>query len=140
MRVIKQGRLKSTVDSLMFFRDHYQELGEVKYIILYYAEREWSINNNYYYHQYIIVIGEKAQLWMSGLTWGYYGQGPYGLFDLMQMIDLTITYEQIVSLEWMSEYPIMLENVDQKLVSRPYNESARSFLYIERDRLPRQMF
>jgi len=77
---------------------------------------------------------------MSGLTWGYYGQGPYALFELTQMIDPTITYEQIISLEWMSEYPIMLENVDQKLVSRPYNESARSFLYIERDRLPRQMF
>ena len=69
MRIIKQGRLKSTEDSLMFFREHYQELGEVKYIILYYAEREWLINKEYY-HQYVIVIGENAQLWMSGLSWG----------------------------------------------------------------------
>ena len=56
------------------------------------------------------------------------------------MIDPTITYEQIVSLEWMAEYPIMFENVDNKLVLRPYNESASSLLRIERDRLPRQMF
>ena len=139
MRIIKQGRLKSTEDSLMFFRDHYQELGRIKYIILYFAEREWSIDKKYY-HQYVIVIGDTAQLWMSGLTWGYYGHGPYGLFELMQMIDPTITYEQIISLEWMAEYPIMLENVDQKLVSRPYNESARSLLSLERERLPRQMF
>ena len=139
MRVIKQGRLKSTEDSLMFFRDNYQELGEVKYIILYYAEREWSINKKYY-HQYVIVIGENAQLWLSALTWGYYGQGPYGLFELMQMMDPTITYEQIVSLEWMAEYAIMFENANNKLVLRPYNESARSLLRIERDRLPRQMF
>jgi len=77
---------------------------------------------------------------MSGLTWGYYGHGPYGLFELMQMIDPTITYEQIVSLEWMAKYPIMFENIDNKLVLRPYNESASSLLRIERDRLPRQMF
>ncbi len=139
MRVIKEGRLKSTRESLMFFKDHFRELGKVKYIILYYAEREWSINKKYY-HQYVIVIGERAQLWISGLTWGYYGQGPYGLFELMQMIDPTITYEQIVSLEWMAEYPIMFENVDNKLVLRPYNESASSLLYREGDRLPRQMF
>jgi len=139
VRVIKQGRLTSTEDSLIFFREHYQELGEVKYIILYYAEREWLINKKYY-HQYVIVIGENAQLWMSGLTWGYYGHGPYGLFELMQMIDPTITYEQIVSLEWMAENPVMFENVDNKLVLRPYSESASSLLRIERDRLPRQMF
>ncbi len=53
---------------------------------------------------------------------------------------MTITYEQIVSLEWMAENPIRFENVDNKLVLRPYNESARSFLYREQDRLPRQMF
>ena len=138
MQVIKQGRLKSTEDSLKFFREHYQELGRVKYIILYFSEREWSINKKYY-HQYVIVIGENAQLWMSGLTWGYYGQGPYGLFELMQMIDLTITYEQIVSLEWMANDLIMFENVDNKLVLRPYSESASSLLRIEKDRLPRQM-
>ena len=139
MRVIKEGRLKSTRDSLMFFKDHFRELGKVKYIILYYAEREWLINRKFY-HQYVIIIGEDAQLWMSGLTWGYYGQGPYGLFELMQIIDPTITYEQIVSLVWMAEYPIMFENVDNKLVLRPYNESVRSLLRIERDNLPRQMF
>ena len=139
MRVIKEGHLKSTEDSLMFFKSHSQELGRVKYIILYYAEREWLVNKKYY-HQYVIVIGENAQLWMSGLTWGYYGQGPHALFELMQMIDPTITYKQIASLEWMAEYPIMFENVDNKLVLRPYNESASSLLALEKDRLPRQMF
>ena len=139
MRVIKEGHLKSARESLMFFRDHYQELGKVKYIILYYAEREWLINKKYY-HQYVIVIGEKAQLWMSGLTWGYNGQGPYGLFELMKMIDPSITYEQIVSLQWMAKYPIMFENVNKKLVLRPYSEFAKSLLSVEKDRLPRQIF
>ena len=88
----------------------------------------------------LIVIGEKAELWMSGLTWGYNGEGPYGLFELMQMIDPSITYEQILSLQWMAEYPIMFENVEKKLVLKPYNESARLFLYVEKDRLPRQIF
>ncbi len=139
VQIIKEGRLKSKESSLMFFKDHYQELGKVKYIVLYYAEQEWLINPEFY-HQYFIVIGEKAQLWMSGLTWGYNGEGPYGLFELMQMIDPSITYEQIVSLQWMAEYPIMFENVEQKLILKPYNESAKSFLSVEKDRLPRQMF
>ena len=139
MQIIKEGRLKSTESSLIFFKDHYQELGKVKHIILYYAEREWSINPEFY-HQYVIVIGERTQLWMSGLTWGYNGEGPYGLFELIQIIDPSITYEQIVSLQWMAEYPIKFENVEQKLILKPYNESAKSFLSVEKARLPRQMF
>ena len=49
-------------------------------------------------------------------------------------------FEQIVSLEWMAENPIMFESIDNKEVLRPYNESARHLLYNERDKLPGKMF
>ncbi len=72
------------------------------------------------YRHFVIVIGEKAQLWMSGLSWGYLGEGPCGLFDVMQMVDPSITFEQIKDLEWPGTYPIMFENDEGKLILKLY--------------------
>ena len=88
------------------------------------------------YHQYVIIIGDYTQLWLSGLTWGYYGAGPSGLFELLEIIDPSITYEQIVELEWLAEYPIMLENLEGKLFVNPFNEVVYSHLCGEGNRLP----
>jgi len=72
-KIIKQKEGKDNARaSLEFFNRHFKELGKVKYIILYYAEKEWVLNHDLM-HQYVIIIGDNAQLWMSGLTWGYYG-------------------------------------------------------------------
>ena len=69
MRVIKEGSQKVTRESLEFFKEHFLELRGVKYVILYDAEREWAIcRSRELYHQYVIIVGETAQLWMSGLT------------------------------------------------------------------------
>jgi hypothetical protein len=114
MQIIKQGSLKSTRDALRFFKEHYDKVDKVKYIVLYFAEREWLLNPELY-HQYAIVIGENTQLWMSGLTWRYCGEGPYGLFEVMQMIDPSVTFEQIEELEWPGTYPILFENVEGRL-------------------------
>ena len=114
MQVYKEGPLKSTDESLRFFKKHLLKLGKIEYIVLYYAEREWLINRNLY-HQYVIVVGEEAQAWMSGFTWEYYGTGPYGLFELMKLIDSSIKYEEIVNLEWMAHEPIMFVFVDGNL-------------------------
>ena len=93
MRIIKEEDSSgSTRESLRFFQKHYHELGEVKYIVLYHAEKEWLINPALY-HQYCIVIGENVQLWMLGLTWGYYGEGPSGLHEVLQIIDPEFTYD-----------------------------------------------
>jgi len=135
MQIIKEKRLRSTSESLKFFKDNLSKLGEIKYLVLYYAEREWVLNHELY-HQYVIVIGEKCQLWMSGLAWGYYGTGPYGLFELMHKIDPSITYEQIESLEWMAEKPIMFENVKGKLELKQFDEVAKSIICGEANRLP----
>lgn len=135
MNIIKEGKLKAPENSLNFFREHYDELGELKYIVLYYAEKEWSINPEVY-HQYTILMNEKAQIWMSGFTWGYYGAGPRGLLELLQMIDPEITCEEVANLEWMAKDPIVFENVKGKLVLRSFNESICSLLSIENDRLP----
>ena len=135
MRIFKEGKLKSTYQSLAFFREHLKFIGQVRYIILYYAEREWSINPDLY-HQYVIIIGEKAQIWLSGLTWGYYGAGPSAFHDLMQTIDPDITYEQITSLEWLTDYPIMFENNNGKLALKAFNELARSMICAENNKLP----
>ena len=135
MRIIKEGSNGNTRDSLEFFKEHYHELGEVNYIVLYYAEKEWCINHDLF-HQYAIVIGEKAQLWMSGLTWGYYGAGPSALLEVMQMIDPAITYEDIVSLKWMAENPIIFERVSGNLIQCSFDEFVRSLLCFETDRLP----
>ena len=139
MRVYKEGPLKSTDESLTFFKGYLLILRKIKYIVLYYAEREWLINRELY-HQYVIVVGEEAQAWMSGFTWGYYGTGPYGLFELMQIIDSSITYEEIVSLEWMANEPIMFENVEGKLMLKEFNENARSIICIENNSLPWEFY
>ena len=129
MRIIKQGPGKSTKESLRFFKDHYLELGEIKYIILYYAEREWAIyRDREIYHQYVIIVGEKAQLWMSGLTWGYDGTGPYAFFTIMQLIDPNITYKDIAALEWMAEDPIVYEKMNGKLVLTHFDETAKNMI------------
>ena len=135
MQVIKQGRLKSTRKSLGFFKEHFEKLGKVRYIVLYSAERErrWNLE---LYSQYAIVIGENAQLWMSGLSWGYLGEGPYGLLDVMQMVDSSITFEQIEDLEWPGTYPIMFENIEGRLILKPITNSAASLLCMDDGRLP----
>jgi len=74
MLKIKGGKYQPTRASLEFFKKHYGKLGEIKFIVLYYAEREWSLNPELY-HQYVNIIGDKAQVWLSGLSWGYYGEG-----------------------------------------------------------------
>ena len=73
---------------------------------------------------------------MSGFTWGYYGEGPSGLLELMQMIDPAITYEDIVSLKWMAENPITFECVNGNLIQSSFDEFVSSLLCIESDRLP----
>ena len=135
MQVIKQGRLKSTRETLRFFKEHFEKLGKVRYIVLYSAEQD-RVWNKELYSQYVIVIGEGAQLWMSGLTWGYIGEGPYGLLDVMQMVDSSITFEQIEDLEWPGTYPIMFENVEGRLILKPITNSAASLLQLEVGRLP----
>ena len=127
MKIFKEGRSKSPQDSFKFFSEHFRELERVNFVVLYYAENEWQLNP-LSYHQYVIIIGEEAHIWISGLTWGYYGAGPSGLHDLLQMIDPTITYEQIADLEWMAKYPIMFENLSGKLVLSPFNQEVYSLL------------
>jgi len=134
MQIIKQGSLKSTRDALRFFKEHFDKVDKVKYIVLYFAEREWQLNPELY-HQYAIVIGENNQLWMSGLTWGYCGEGPYGLFEVMQMIDPSVTFEQIEDLEWPGMYPILFENVKGKLVLKPFNRSVAALICSKSGRL-----
>ena len=73
---------------------------------------------------------------MSGLTWGYFGEGPYGLFEVMGMIDSGITYEQIEDLEWPGTYPIMFENVEGRLILKPITNFAANLLRSEIGRLP----
>lgn len=135
MHIIKEGPLKSTAESLRFFKNHYLNLGNIKYVVFYYAEREWLVNRELF-HQYVIVVGEKAQLWMSGFAWGYYGTGPYGLFELMHLIDPNITYEQIVSLDWKTENPIMFENVKGKLEIKKFDGFAKSIICDRVNHLP----
>lgn len=135
MKILKEGKLKSPENSLKFFKEHLKELGKVNYVVLYYAEKEWAINSGLY-HQYVIIISDYTQLWLSGLTWGYYGAGPSGLLELFEIIDPSITYEQIVELEWLAENPIMFENLNNKLVVKPFNEVVHSHLCGEGNRLP----
>ena len=135
MQIIKQGQSESTRGALRFFKENFYKVDKVKYIVLYFAEREWQLNPELY-HQYAIVVGEKAQLWISGLTWGYSGAGPYALFEVMQLIDSSITYEEIQNLEWPETKPIMFENVEGKLVLKPLNKDVKSLISIENDRLP----
>jgi len=135
MQIIKQGQLKSTRDALRFFKEHFDKVDKVKYIVLYFAEREWQLNPELY-HQYAIVIGENTQFWMSGLTWGYCGEGPYGLFEVMQMIDPSVTFEQIENLEWLGTYPILFENVEGRLSLTQFTNSTASLLCLEGGRLP----
>ena len=139
MKIFTEDREISPRDSIQFFKEHYEELGKVHYVLLYYAEKEWAINPNLY-HQYVIIIGENTQIRLLGLTWGYYGSGPSGLHDLLQLIDPTITYEQITGLEWMAEYIIVFENLNGKLVLTPLNKVIQSYLSRDDPSLPRGMF
>ncbi len=127
MKVIKEDKDIGTDASIDFFKKHYKELGEIKYLILYYAEREWMINHDLY-HQYTMFIGENAQLWLSGITWGYYGEGPSGLHEIMSMIDPEITYEQIVDLEWMAKETMMFEIIEGKFILKPMSEAVKEIL------------
>ena len=82
--------------------------------------------NDWYW--FTIVIGENAQLWLYGLTWGYDGEGPYGLYKLMQKIDPKITYKQIKNLEKVPNSPIVYEYVKGELILIPYNNSVNSLV------------
>jgi len=137
MRIIKEGDGKSTEESVQFFKDHYGELGQIQYIILYYAEHEWAVARNpEIYHQFVIIVGEEAQLWMSGLTWGYDGTGPYGLFTVIQLIESDITYKDIIALEWLAEDPIVYKKMDGRLVLTHLDETAKSMICRENKYLP----
>ena len=138
MRILKEPR-ENTRKALKFFKKHYEEIGEIKYVILYYAEEEWAIYHVHeiIFHQFVIIIGKKAQIWLGGLTWGYYGHGPSVFLELMQLIDSSITYEEIAALEWAADYsPIMYEKVNGKLISKPFGEPAESMIRNEDNLLP----
>jgi len=92
--------------------------------------------NHDLYHHYVIVIGEDVQLWMSGLSWGYVGEGPCGLFEIMQKIDSSITFDKIKNLDWPGTCPILFENSDGRLMLQPFTNSAASLLCMENGRLP----
>jgi hypothetical protein len=137
IRIIKEGDMTSSRHSLQFFQDYSLELGEIHYIILYYAEREWeAARSPEIYHQYVVIVGEKAQLWMSSLTWGYCGTDPYTIFEIMQSIDPTITYEDITALEWMAEDPIVFEKVNGKLMVAQFDQNIKRILCNGKDSLP----
>lgn len=63
MQIIKPGWSESTRGALRFFKENFYMVDKVKYIVLYYAEREWLLNPELY-HQYAIIINEKAQLYI----------------------------------------------------------------------------
>jgi hypothetical protein len=139
MRIIKEGPGKSCYESVEFFKDHYAELGETKYVILYFAEHEWMVYEDpEIYHQFVIFIGEKAQMWLSGLTWGYYGTGPNCFYTVLHMLDSSITYDDIAGLEWMAEDPIVLEKQNGRFVSAPFDEKIKTMIRRDNRWLPWQ--
>ncbi len=82
-------------------------------------------------------MGGNVQLWMSSLTWGYYGAGPRALLSLMQVIDPTISYEDITDLEWGADnHPIMYEKIDGKLTWKPFNKTAKEIICNKNGRFP----
>ena len=82
------------------------------------------------------MVGEKVQLWMVGLTWGYYGEGPSGLHEILQVIDPEFAYDQVLSLSRTAEEPITLENVNGNLILRNFDEYVRSLLRRGNSHLP----
>ncbi len=64
----------------------------------------------------------------------------FGLFELMHLIDSNTTYEQIVSLEWMAEDPIVFENVKGKLEMKRFDESTKSIICGKVNGLPWEKF
>ena len=69
---------------------------------------------------------------MSGLTWGYDGEGPRGLFALMQSIDPNITYDDIIDLEWMAKDPIVYEKVNGRFMLTDFDELVESMIRINK--------
>ncbi len=65
---------------------------------------------------------------MVGVTWGYYGEGPSGLHEVLQTIDPEFTYKQVRSLDRTAKEPITLENVNGRLILRTFDESVSSLL------------
>ena len=138
VRIIKEGKGRDCYTSIDFFKKHYHELGKITHVVFYYAEHEWAIyrKNPDMYHQFTIFIGEKAQLWTSGFTWGYCGAGPGALHDVLLLIDPSISYDEITHLEWEARIPIMLQNVQGRLIEMPFSEEARALISSHEGFLP----
>jgi len=135
MRIILEERRGVSRLSLKFFKEHYDALGEVRYIVLYYAESDWRLDPELFLI-YTIIVGEDVQLWLSGLTWGYIGEGPYTLYELMKSIDPDFREEQILSLEWQAKYPIVFKKVKSKFVLHPFTEEVKALICIGDTKLP----
>jgi hypothetical protein len=110
-------------------------LGEVRYIVLYYAESDWVLDPELF-HNYTIIIGKDVQLWLSDLTWGYIGEGPYNLYELMKSIDPDFREEQIISLEWQAKYPIVFKRNNGKFALHPFTEEVKGLICRGDTKLP----
>jgi len=126
MEIIREEKMAATRESLEFFKKYHGRLGKVQYLVLYDVESipinpidKWN---------HVIFIGEHAQLWLRGLTWGYSGEGPYGLYKVLQKLDLEFTYEEIVALKWEAREIIVLKNMGGKLMVSSYEDSIRTML------------
>ena len=131
MKIIKQeieGRGTSR-PAYWCFKEHYKELGKIKFVILYnayYNKRIYMDGNDW--HWTTVLVGDNIQLWLYGLAWGYDGTGPYYLFKTLQKLFPDITYKQMIKLEKVTEEPIVLENVKGKLTLKPYDNLVESLL------------
>ena len=135
MQIIQEISRGVSRKSLKFFKEHFDSLREVRYIVLYYAESDWIMDRDLFIN-YAIIFGEDVQLWLSGLTWGYIGEGPHTLYKVMKSIDPDFREEQILSLEWQAKYPIVFKRVKGKFVLDNFTEEVRTLIRNEDVKLP----
>lgn len=94
--VLNGIRMRTTEDSLKYFREHKDELGKVtsvSCIDTLFSEQERAPGP----FNVTVVIGTENVMLLSGLTFGYRGEGPRGLETLCREAGFkAITYELIV--------------------------------------------
>ena len=55
------------------------------------------------------VIGERAELWLYGYSWGFAGEGPRGLMKLLNELGENVNINFVANLDTISPEPIEIE-------------------------------
>ena len=85
----------STRLSLIAFEKHHHKIGDVVRI------KGYCYKGRVANQMGVLIVGTKGTMRLSGLSWGYSGEGPRGLKQILEQIEVpAVTISTILTIKW----------------------------------------